>query len=616
MVSKSLIHKKIYENIDDEKDLPEMEVDQIAQILIDDPRGIPNCAHYEMTSHGVNFRNVMEGSRKDIVFHYKEMSRKPIYDEPGEFEGIKYGIISDYKQYERITKVDHVSFFTKLKDRSSEHRIYQIGARYLNKELYRYEDLRRNQEKEGDLNSAINTIRKELEIDADDNMKWRHLAELLYEMKQYDEAIETCKKTLENDGRSSETWNILGMVYYQKGNVDRAIAFLNKAIEEYPQFMKGFKNLALIYFKQGDYESALECCYENIEIDTTEGKLWSQEVIKIKNDIKKLLLDNSKKNPEDITNKFMLAEIYYNDEEFAISLQFFNDIIIKDSKHVDALVYKGLIHDTREEYDHALNAYNLALNIEPEDATILYNLGLVYFNKEDFLKAETMFKRAIEIKPNDLGFRHDLAVTRLNLKDPKMKTNSYGLILDENLKTHYGKVLMSFFHKDFIAPMVSANRHDSNFMNFFQNTLGTLNFEYETYCGLEGLKQLVINNISTTKTLIHMILPLILPEFLSYVSEYAYKEKEAKFVLISHWDMNIYGEILSKMITLGNIQIRQLAFSSDVIAVMKDKEELILAPISNNLENLLCIRIRAPEIVNFFNQVFFPLYMGQSRPIS
>ncbi len=135
-------------------------------------------------------------------------------------------------------------------------------------------------------------------------------------------------------------------------------------------------------------------------------------------------------------------------------------------------------------------------------------------------------------------------------------------------------------------------------------------------CGLEGLRQLVINNISKTKTLIHIILPLILPEFLSYVSEYAYKEKEVNFVLTSHWDMSVYGEIISNMIALGNIQIRQLAYSGDVIAVVKDNEELILAPISNNLESLLCIRIRVPEIVNFFNQVFFPVYLGQSRPVS
>ena len=82
MVSKSIIHKKIYENIDGKEDLPKMGVDEIAQILIDDPRGIPNCERHELTSHPVNFRSVMDDSRKDIIFHYKEMVNKPIYGEP------------------------------------------------------------------------------------------------------------------------------------------------------------------------------------------------------------------------------------------------------------------------------------------------------------------------------------------------------------------------------------------------------------------------------------------------------------------------------------------------------------------------------------------------------
>ena len=616
MVSKSLIYKKVYENIEVREDLPKMEIDQIAQILIESPKGIPNCENYELTSHAVNFRNVLEESRKDLIFHYKEMGRTSLYDEPGEYEGVSYGVIKSYEQYERITKVDHVSFFTKIKDKSSEHRIYQIGARYLNKELYRYEDLRKNQEKEGDLSGAIDTLRKELEIDPNARMKWILLADLLYETEHFDESIETCKNALKIHGSSAEAWNNLGMAYYKKGNFDMAISFLNKAIEEYPKFMKGFKNLARIYFEQEDYESALECCYTNIEIDITEGKLYSQEAIKIKNDIKKIFFDISKNNPEDTNNKFKLAEIYYKDEDFAKALQLFNDIIIKNSKHVDALVYKGLIHDIREEYDRAITAYKLALNVEPDDAATLYNLGLTYYNKEDFNNAVNMLKKAVDIEPNDLEFRHYLALTHLNIRLPNLNTNSEGLILDENSKKHYGEAIMSFFHKDFIIPIISANIHDADFMNFAQNILLNINFEYEIYFGLEEFKQLVLNNICNTQTLIHIISPVIFRELLRDVSEYAYKKTDATFVLISHWDMSIYGGILSKMVSLGNVQIRQLAFPGAFFGVLKDNEELILSPISFNLENLLSIKIRAPEVINFFKQGIFPIFFGQSRPVS
>lgn len=615
MVSKSLIHKKIYENIEVKEDLPKMRVDEIAQILIKSLKGIPNCEKYELTSHTVNFRNVMEGSRKDIIFQYKEMGRKPLYEEPSEYEGVSYGVISGYEQYERITKVDHVSFFTKIKDNLSEHRIYQIGARYLDKELYRYEDLRRNQEKEGDLSEAIDTLRKELEIDSNDTMKWIHLADLYYENEQFDKSIETCKKALKMDGRSSEAWNTLGMAYYKEGDVDMSISFLNKAIEEYSNFMKGFKNLARIYFEKGDYESALECCNSHTEIDTTEGKIYSKKVIEIKNDIKMILFENIRKNPEDTSSKFMIAEIYYNDEEFVKALQLFNDLIIKNSKYIDALVYKGLIHNIRKEYEHAITAYKLALNVESDNATILYNLGLVYNNKEDFNNAEIMLSKAVEIESTNIEFRHQLALTLLNIKLPNLNTNTEGLILDENSKKIYGEAIMSFFHKDFIFPMMSANTENQNFMNFAKNMLIRFNFEYEVYFGLEEFKQLVINNICNTQTSIHIILPLVFPEFLRDVSEHAYKKKEANFIVISQWDMIMYGEILSKIVALGNVQIRHSAITETFFGLLRDNKELILTPISNNLEKLLSIRIKVPEIIEFFKQSVFPISGAHSRPI-
>lgn len=39
-------------------------------------------------------------------------------------------IISGWKDTSRIDSVDIISFFTKIKNNSSEHRIYQIGHRY------------------------------------------------------------------------------------------------------------------------------------------------------------------------------------------------------------------------------------------------------------------------------------------------------------------------------------------------------------------------------------------------------------------------------------------------------------------------------------------------------
>ncbi len=56
LVSKNLISKKVYENIQSKNDLPQMEVEQIAQLLIENPKGIPNYVKYELSQHPVNLR--------------------------------------------------------------------------------------------------------------------------------------------------------------------------------------------------------------------------------------------------------------------------------------------------------------------------------------------------------------------------------------------------------------------------------------------------------------------------------------------------------------------------------------------------------------------------------
>jgi len=60
---------------------------------------IPPHLDYEEVSHDVNFRNVDEKTRKDIIYHYAD--KVPIF-ENGEIKGYKY--------LDRIKKVDLVSW--------------------------------------------------------------------------------------------------------------------------------------------------------------------------------------------------------------------------------------------------------------------------------------------------------------------------------------------------------------------------------------------------------------------------------------------------------------------------------------------------------------------------
>jgi len=60
----------------------------------------------------------------------------------------------------------------------------------------------------------------------------------------------------------------------------------------------------------------------------------------------------------------------------------------------------GVKHFQENHYDLALEAYQKALNIEPNYTNALYNMGLVYFRMKEFGKAIEKFKKVISFQPN------------------------------------------------------------------------------------------------------------------------------------------------------------------------------------------------------------------------
>jgi len=136
----------------------------------------------------------------------------------------------------------------------------------------------------------------------------------------------------------------------------------------------------------------------------------------------------------------------------------------------------------------------------------------------------------------------------------------------------------------------------------------------EVYFGFEAINSLILKAIIKTDSKISLILPIVPPEILSNCSEYAFQKRNVKFVLISHWVMKMYGNILSKMILLGNIQIRQLASPAFSFGIFKDENELILAPMNEDLNELMCIRSTDTEFIKFLGSICIPIFNAISRP--
>lgn len=237
--TKSLLHKREYTK---GTTIPDFDIEEIGNILFM-LEFIPPHLDYEEVTHDVNFRNVDEKTRKDIIYHYAD--KVPIV-ENDEFKGYKY--------LDRITKVDIVSFFTKEREGIVEFRIYQIGRRYGSEE-FSIDDL-------------------------------FGLGELNYDIENYDKAIEYYTKVLGLEPEDTDTMNNLGLTLVCKFNYSEAISFYQKALEIDSEDSITWDNLGLAYEYNNEYEKAKEAYQKALDLDSSDVEV-KQHLIDINEKINK-----------------------------------------------------------------------------------------------------------------------------------------------------------------------------------------------------------------------------------------------------------------------------------------------------------------------------------------
>ncbi|MFX0030627.1 MAG: hypothetical protein ACFFAA_15530 [Promethearchaeota archaeon] len=133
--------------------------------------------------------------------------------------------------------------------------------------------------------------------------------------------------------------------------------------------------------------------------------------------------------------------------------------------------------------------------------------------------------------------------------------------------------------------------------------------------GREAMIAAMKDAVYRVKSSIIIVMPVVVPEILQVVSEYAFQKKAVRFMLTSHFDLQQYGGILTKMKQLGNIQFRQLQTPSDFYALTRDAEEVILCPHSDKETEMIAVVSNQTAYSVLYSQFIGPIFQANSRPI-
>lgn len=193
------------------------------------------------------------------------------------------------------------------------------------------------------------------------------------------EAIVKYKKAiaLNNDSKASAySHNNIGVIFQNKGLYNKAIRRYKKALDFLPNYFRPHINMGNLYKAEKMYDKVV-----------SEYK----KAIAIK--------------PDNSSAHLYLAKVYhYNMKMYDEAVVEYEKVVsLTNKKNASYSAHFGLgyIYYDKGIYDRAIEEYNTALCIYPNDCSTLYNIGLAYKNKGDKDNAVSAFGKYLELAVND-----------------------------------------------------------------------------------------------------------------------------------------------------------------------------------------------------------------------
>jgi tetratricopeptide (TPR) repeat protein len=202
----------------------------------------------------------------------------------------------------------------------------------------------------------------------------------------------------EKDGNPKYQYNV-GIFYLNNGQPDEAIKYLEKALILQPDFDLALDGIGLAYTMKGNFEEAIkyfnQCLVVNPALTDAHNHLGSvyQELGMLSEAEERFLAavsdDNYHSRELPLYN---LARLYYTQEKDVLALEYVNRALGVNRRMAMGLNLKGLIYERGERFKDAIECYQEALRIIPEDINLTYNLAGAYFKDKNYVKAREIFK--------------------------------------------------------------------------------------------------------------------------------------------------------------------------------------------------------------------------------
>ncbi|XP_027239817.1 PEX5-related protein isoform X1 [Cricetulus griseus] len=200
------------------------------------------------------------------------------------------------------------------------------------------------------------------------------------------------------DPGDAEAWQFLGITQAENENEQAAIVALQRCLELQPNNLKALMALAVSYTNTGHQQDACEAL-----------KNWIKQNPKYK-----YLVKNKKSSPG-LTRRMSKSPVDSSVLEGVKELYLEAAHQNGDMIDPDLQTGLGVLFHLSGEFNRAIDAFNAALTVRPEDYSLWNRLGATLANGDRSEEAVEAYTRALEIQPGFIRSRYNLGISCINL---------------------------------------------------------------------------------------------------------------------------------------------------------------------------------------------------------
>ncbi len=325
----------------------------------------------------------------------------------------------------------------------------------------------------------------------------------LFDQGKFDAAENILRQLNDTAADNPYILNLLGLIAQAKGLHGEACSYFSAAVRNLPERPDFHYNLAYSLQRTGQYHDALRnyqkvlslkpdikeayneiaCIYEALEDDDKAIEWWTKalqlapdyvvaavNLAKHQNDIEKLK-KISQQYPDEPLTWHSLAQISYNQKDYAAAQQFINHALQLQSDDAENNYLAGLINLQLNDKPQALTCFLKTEILDCNHYGAKLKLADLYSAQNDFNNAEPRYKRLIELDKNNFDVHNNYAemlyrnkrlsealeeyraAVLINPQSPEA-CNNLGVILKD--MQDYDEALGLFFNALHYAPDMEA----------------------------------------------------------------------------------------------------------------------------------------------------------------